>query len=254
MRRNPDSRSPVIESFFVDDMIPVVFHRPPRGFPEGIVLCLHGLLSHKDSAKFVQICNEAAIRGFLAVRFDQAGAGENRMPLLDGLIPDRLRSIDRVMGFVRKSAGDLPVFLLGSSLGGYLAFLYAAQNRRIQALASWAAPFDVHPVAEVVKERFAVPLGRPMSLGDVPEMGSTSKALIIHGRADNVVPPDEGYRIYEKIGFPKKLVFVHGADHRFLHERGRLLAIRLSLEWFRSANFLCRDAPPSFMNDNNGGW
>lgn len=225
-----------LEHVLIDNGIPAVCHIPQSCIPRGLVISLHGLISHKGSIKFVRFCDEAAARGFIAVRFDQAGAGQNTTNIKKGLVSARLENVIQVYKYMLRKAGSLPLFLFGSSFGGYLAYIFAATTGKSSAVASWAAPFDVQPVRGILSRMFPClsdPLGHPHSLADLnPLAFSVSRALVIHGASDDIVPFSEANRIYEYLGLPKKLLLFKGTDHRFLDDQSRSIAIKVTLEWF----------------------
>ena len=47
------------------------------------------------------------------------------------------------------------------------------------------------------------------------EARKVSRAIVIHGELDEVVPCIEGKAIYENLKRPKKLIVIKGADHTF---------------------------------------
>ena len=89
----------------------------PQGGALGRVVILHGAGSRKENHRdFAQLC---AQRGLAAIAFDQRGHGDSEGEL-DG------RAIDDVAAMAALLPGDGPLFLRGSSMGGFLALAAAA--------------------------------------------------------------------------------------------------------------------------------
>lgn len=223
-----------------DGSVPTVVHLPEHP-PGAVVVCCHGLLSYKDSPKFVAIGDQFSRRGFAVVRFDFTGCGESRVVPWESLLFSRLRDLRLVLDFVQKQSwADGRIGLLGSSLGGYLALLTAAADPKgIKAVVCWSSPFDLSRIklgleeADELKSLFppGFPLGEPENLQDLPPV---SGVLIIHGQEDETVPWAEAVANYRQVGEPKRLLLMKTADHRLLAPHWREMAMRASLEWFQT--------------------
>jgi alpha-beta hydrolase superfamily lysophospholipase len=214
----------------------------PQSLPAPTVICCHGLLSSKDSGKFAAICDELCRAGFAAVRFDFSGCGETRTDFEPTLLATRRRDLTAVMTYVQCQAwtsGELG--LLGSSMGGYLALLTAADLAAVpvQAVVCWATPFDLARVRLALARdgSFAglpAPFrhqGEPENLGALPPV---SRVLIIQGQMDGTVDWQEAVQIYRRMADPKQLLLFETADHRFLDPACRQSAIKASVDWFLS--------------------
>lgn len=221
-----------------DGFVAAAIHLPEK-IPAPVVICCHGLLSHKDSAKFISIAEQLSLAGMAAVRFDFSGCGETSAALKESLLSSRIRDLEAVVRFAREQAWSNHKFgLLGSSLGGYLALDAAARyGDLIRAVVCWATPFDLKRIKLALEETRMLEdvfpagfrLGEPESL---EHLGEVSKVLIIHGQEDETVPWSHAGSIYKKVGYPKRLVLLKDADHRLLDPWWRQLAIKLSLRWF----------------------
>jgi len=164
------------------------------------ILYLHGFASGPASHKAL----------FFRERLEAAGASVDLLDLAAGDF-ERLTITGQLAVIEQAAAGD-PVSLAGSSLGGYLAALYAARHPEVQRVALfapafafarlWADTLGVARVAEWRREGFMDVFhygeGRNRRLGcqllddaaryeDYPEI--RQPALIFHGAHDEVVPP-----------------------------------------------------------------
>lgn len=221
-------------------LIPAVAHLP-RSTPAPVVVCCHGLLSYKDSPKFVSIGERFAREGIAVVRFDFTGCGENQASHDRTLISTRLSDLAAVLAAVSEASwADGRIGLLGSSFGGYISLLIADSGRRyIDAVACWATPFDLERIRVSLEEtneftevRFppGLKMGSPLNLSG---LRSAARIMIIHGQQDETVPWNDAVEIYRTVREPKRLLLMRTADHRFMDPVCRETAVDVSLEWFR---------------------
>lgn len=164
------------------------------------ILYLHGFASGPSSRKAL----------FFRDYLQAAGA---RVDILDLAAGDFERlTLTRQLAVMERAAAGDPVSLLGSSMGGYLAALYAARHpevRRVALLAPafafarrWSEFLGTERLSEWRREGFLNVFhyadGRDRRLGyqlledaerceDFPEV--LQPTLIFHGAHDDVVPP-----------------------------------------------------------------
>ena len=209
----------------------------PVDLPAPVVVCCHGLLSSKDSSKYLAIGKSLSHAGFAVVRFDFSGCGESAAPCMDTLLNTRIRDLQATLDYVQKqpwTSGRLG--LLGSSLGGYLALLAAARTDQVQAVVCWATPFDMAKVQDILKlartlsqlSTHGIELGSPVNLSGLPAI---SRVLVVHGQRDETVSWQEGLQLYRRLAEPKQLLLLEDGDHRLLDPAYRRLAIHASLDW-----------------------
>ena len=209
-----------------------VLHHP-EGRPKAAVILCHGMQSSKESEKLVMLGRELSERGILALRFDFACSGESEGKpeevTYSGEAEDLRAAYELVAEYGPKKIG-----VLGSSMGGTAAILFAAGEKNVAALATIAAP--VYPAK--IKERFLTPEealewrergflfynGQRLNISLLDDaerldvLGAARRiaapALVIHGDGDNTVPVEEGHALYAALGGPKRLCILQGADHR----------------------------------------
>jgi dipeptidyl aminopeptidase/acylaminoacyl peptidase len=211
----------------------------PGNVPAPVIVCSHGLLSAKESPKFVAIGETMSKAGFCALRFDFSGCGDSPPKRATSLIEARQSDLGAAMSFALKQPwSDGRLGLLGSSLGGFLSLLAANEHPElIRATVCWATPFDIsgiHPDTEHFEELLAIfpdgfSLGSPTNLNALGEAG---RVLLIQGQLDNLVPWRDSVRIYERLNDPGKLLLMRTADHRISDDLWRKRAIQASVEWF----------------------
>lgn len=96
----------------------------PRAAAQAALVVVHGLRDH--SSRYAELGKELAKRGWVVYAFDLRGHGRSQGPRalverFDRLVFD----LATVMEEVRGREPDLPVFLMGHSMGGAVAAIYA---------------------------------------------------------------------------------------------------------------------------------
>ena len=203
------------------------------------IVYLHGFASGPGSKK----------ARFFQERFSTLGIGLEIPDLADGDFEHL--TITRQLKVVERVAGSAPVSFIGSSMGGYLAALYAAMHPEVEKLVLMAPAFSfvTRWPQTLGQERFDewrrtghLPFfhygdgrERQLSYGlvedgrfyeDYPNI--QQPAIIFHGRNDMVVPP--GYSITFSQQHSNTTLHLLDSDHELLNV--------LDLIWARAHAFL----------------
>jgi len=215
-----------------------VLHLPDAGQrPWPCVVTAHGLLSSKDSDKYVQIGEEFTRAGFAVCRFDFRGCGESGGTLAETTVAQRVADLRAAVEMMRAHpALSGRVALLGSSLGGYVALFTASRDFKVKAVAAWATPANLDDFAEHPEKVRGNGLGDAF-IAELKEARylrapvGTRYCLFVHGEQDELVPVDHARRLAEASLNPRHLEIIPGANHQFTDATHRQQAIRLSLDW-----------------------
>ena len=217
-----------------------------RGAPANqIVLTCHGLMSSKDSDKYLQIAEYFSSHGISVLRFDFRGSGESEGS--GNLLSNRVEDLNSAVGFV-VDRGYRSIGVLGSSYGGATAILVASESERIRCLVTWSTPCELvelfrsmtGPSSDSLSTEVRAPtkggqLGfmRDLSRYDVSEAAKkVGNILVVHCKGDKVVPWSQAKVIYDNSRQPKRLRLFEGGDHQLLEPLIRREAIELSMSWF----------------------
>jgi len=194
---------------------------PAVGGAGGTVVHCHGnaenMTSHWQFARFLPG------RGLNLFVFDYRGYGESEgRPTRRGTVEDAQAAVDYVCGRNDVDAGRVALF--GQSLGGSIATVVAARDKRVRGLVIDSA-FSSYR-GEAAHQLRAGLLTRPFArlfsrlfvrsgFDAIDHVAGISPRpiLIIHGTADRVVPASMSRALAEKAGEPKELWLVNGADH-----------------------------------------
>lgn len=210
--------------------------------PEGkgtfpCVVLSHGLISSKESSKYVAISERFAKAGIASCRFDYHGCGDSGGNIEETTLTIRLDNLDAIVDYVLHYRNINPdrVGIIGSSFGGTVALIKSARDERIKCTSFWATPYILEKEGDgsIDSICFKDDIYTDFLTYDVlSESENVSCALVIHGETDDTVPCVEGKMIYENLQQPKSLEIVEGGDHVFSDPSHRERVINLASDWF----------------------
>jgi len=215
-----------------------VLHLPDGGHPP-CVIASHGLLSSKDSEKYVGLGNRMAEEGIAMLRFDFRGIGESEGNEEDNTISKKLTDLSSAIDFMR-SRTDLGkrIGLVGSSLGGFLSLILNSKDKEISAVVVWATPLHLDDLGSKEREE-DYPLPPEAFFQDLPKhrllpiLSGVSNCLVIHGEKDELVEVEQAMAIFNHLSSPKEIHLIGRADHRLTDPAHRQRAIDLTVDWFK---------------------
>jgi pimeloyl-ACP methyl ester carboxylesterase len=184
----------------------------PLGDPWGGLVILHGASSRKEN--HADMAAAAAAAGLAAVRFDARGHGETG-GRLDG------RALTDVAAAAALLPAGLPVALRGSSMGGYLALVAAAEAGATAVVAICPAPAPLL-AAGMRSRRLEFPVDAQAfgALLDAHPLDAAVAALrvpvlIQHAEGDEEVPVAGSRDLARRFRHPASRLEVYpGGDHR----------------------------------------
>jgi dipeptidyl aminopeptidase/acylaminoacyl peptidase len=232
------------------DKLSGVLHLPAGAAPRGAVILCHGMESDKNSEKLVFLGETLASRGILALRFDFSYVGESTGKFEDITYSGEVDDLKAAYELVRnRNPGKIAI--LGSSMGGTVALLFAAQEPEVAALVTVAAP--VHPeqfpqrtlnskqIDEWRKRGLTLYHGRRLNVSLLHDLETIKvceavkrircPVLVIHGDADEVVPVEEAHELHAGLNSTKRLVILRGGDHRLSDPAAMQSALAEALDW-----------------------
>lgn len=222
------------------------WHR--AGGARGVILC-HGMESSKEGDKSRALAARLAAAGCDVLRFDFSYVGESEGRFEDLTISGEVEDLAGAWQFMRRRIAG-PLGIIGSSLGGTVALLFAAEQSDVAAVATIAAVASpgcrARSLPEVERARWrregsydlhGIRVGVPF-LDDIerlevlPRLGAIRcPVLLAHGTVDEVVPCSDATRIAAAIGGGVALEEYAGADHRFSDPQMRAAMLERIASW-----------------------
>ena len=211
----------------------------PGSSADHITVLCHGFLSDKNSTTNKTLTRLLNERGLATFRFDFFGQGDSDGPFEEITTTLAVHQTQAALDLVSARGYDR-IGLVGSSFGGLVAILTAAQRSDIACLALKCPVVDF---AEELRLTFGPEeLARWQATDTIPNiMGGpdrvrlrydfyedclrqiaygpaeriTVPTLIVQGEQDECVPLHQSRRLRDALGGPKRLDLLPGADHQF---------------------------------------
>jgi dipeptidyl aminopeptidase/acylaminoacyl peptidase len=198
------------------------------------VIFVHGLDSERSADGAVDLASRLVGQGYNALLFDLRGHGRSGGERISGGYFEREDVLGAYDFLVSRGAAAGRVGVIGFSLGGGVAIMAAADEHGIVAVVADSAFADIDDLIarETARKTFLseelVPVFLPaarlfadrlygIDLGDIsPERDATLLTvpiLLIHGDADNRIPPSHSRRIHQRAHFGSELWTPEGVNH-----------------------------------------
>ncbi len=153
---------------------------------------------------------ELARRGITVFLFDWRGYGRSEgHPSEDALYDDALAAHD----FAVKSLGAKNVVMYGESLGGpYAAFV--AKERKVHRVVMENSFPSLTALGNTVYRPFPLGWAAPRAMMTLRWLNAAGvPVLVLHSRADQVIPFSLGQQLYDGLRVPKEMVISDKAAH-----------------------------------------
>ena len=174
------------------------------------MIASHGLLSSKDSEKYIALGEQISREGMAMLRFDFRGIGESEGSEEDNTVSKKIADLSAAIDFIRSYSGlGNRIGLLGSSLGGFLSLIKASMDKKIRAIVIWATPLHMDDLGSKKQEE-DYPLPPEAFFEDLPKhrllplLPKVSNCLVIHGEEDELVPVDQALGIFHSLSIHLK--------------------------------------------------
>jgi pimeloyl-ACP methyl ester carboxylesterase len=202
------------------------------------VLC-HGFLSGKNSTTNKTLTRLLNEQGLATFRFDFFGQGDSDGPFEEITTTLALHQTEAALDLMTVR-GYERIGLVGSSFGGLVAILTAAQRCDIaclalkcpvvdfaeelhltfgsEELARWQATDTIRNIMggpDRVRLRYAFYEDCLGQIAYEPAKRITVPTLIVQGDRDECVPLHQSRRLHDALAGPKRLDLLPGADHQF---------------------------------------
>lgn len=195
----------------------------PAERARGVVVLLHGKDINRQH--FVGAAERFVKQGFAVVAYDQRAHGASTGEFVTygaNEVNDLRLVLDEALNRVGR---ELPVAVVGESLGAAVAIQTAAVEPRIRAVVAAASFADLETMVDdaVLPAGFKSIVRREaerdarFSVADISPAKSAAKidvpTMLMHGSEDTFVPMKHSLKIYEELRAPKRFVRLEGVDH-----------------------------------------
>jgi len=228
-----------------------------------MILC-HGLTNDRFTCPLIERANELFLQnGAITFRFDFFGSGASDGIFREKTISEMITNLEDAIRFMASIKGidSTRVGIWGRSVGGVVAAA-CSNPTQIKTNILVSAPVLVYKTFYPLYERFGQadfsPIGKAISdaasgkvkgalelprtffqelldlQGKIADNLSRMKSvLIVQGNQDKKVSPENAYFIYERVGDPKQLEIIDGADHAYSGKEVQVMNI--VSHWFSGA-------------------
>lgn len=227
-----------------------------------LVIICHGFVGSRIGVDrlFVKAARELRELGYMVIRFDYAGCGESTGNYGGGGLASLVAQTRRVIDFclAKDCVDPANVYLLGHSLGGAVAVLTAADDKRVKKLILWSpVAYPYNDISRIVGPKVwkqalengtADYLGYPFTSSYFLELNGfhplqatkrfTGDVFVVHGSSDDILPADYCF-LYQRAfwlrsdGQCDKEVIL-GADHTYSSNQAYGQLIDKTKEWIGS--------------------
>ena len=223
------------------------------GGDRGVVFCTH-FTGFKEIRHYYRLAKRISELGMYSLRFDYSDCiGES-----DGTCED-MRLSNQVMDTISaidlmESLGVDRIGLFGHSLGGATAIVTAANDSRVAAIVSAAAPakldwdtlfkeraeewrrkgFISFPSWKRGDVKIRYDFYRDLKKYDATELvkGISAPILVIQPGNDELVTVENARSMFDNANEPKSIEFIDGSDHMFTSADHESRMIDVSVNWF----------------------
>ncbi|WP_019006566.1 alpha/beta hydrolase [Cohnella laeviribosi] len=224
-----------------------------------LIIINHGFVGNRIGVDrlFVLAAREFAQKGNLVIRFDFAGCGESEGVYgehgLDSMIEQTRTVLE--YGLSLDLVDPLRVTLLGHSLGGAVALLTAARDRRIKSLVLWSTVG--YPFNDILRIVGRKTYDESVTRGSADYLGYTLKpeffdslmrhqpfqetqrfsgdVLLVHGTGDDVIPADYTFLLEKTFWLRGEgrcdKVIIFQADHTYSNGKHKKELFQATADW-----------------------
>lgn len=231
---------------------------PPEANVPLVMIC-HGFIGSKTGVNrlFVKAARQLCAQGFAVLRFDYRGAGESEGNYGDNTFASLVDQTHAVLSYAHalEAIDRSKIVLLGHSLGGAVAVMTAARDRRVHNLALWAPV--LYPKSDILRivgnyiYREALTFGRAdyegylfsrayfESLVDVKPsqelLAFRGNVFIAHGTDDDHIPYEYTQQYAELFKLRAEghvnHMLIEGADHTFSSHQATSDLVEKTIKW-----------------------
>lgn len=240
-----------------------IIHKPQgkEKFPS--IILLHGFTGYKEEKHIETLAKDLADNGYVAIRFDASGFGESGGTTEEDFrFSNYLKDTAGIFEFLKSQnfVDKERIGIWGHSMGGMLSIIYAANKPEVKAVCSVSAPtlmgtsdwlgstldeWRITGWFNKVSSRGGEQLRIPYAFIEDAQKYNVldyvtqvkQPILIILGKDDDVVRPDDTRTIFDKANEPKKLIEIENMDHDYKNHPELIRKVnKVVIDFFKKYN------------------
>lgn len=224
----------------------------PAATPRTYALFAHCFTCSKDFIAASVISKTLAENGIGVLRFDFTGLGNSQGDFSNTNFSSNIEDLISACTYLAKEFGE-PELLIGHSLGGAAVLKAAGQMKHVKAVATIAAPSDVHHLTRLfgdtieaieqngeadvtlagrsftVKKQFLDDIKATSLLEGINTFGKA--LLVLHAPFDKIVSIDHAEKIFKAAKHPKSFITLDSADHLLSRRSDARYAAKVCAAW-----------------------
>ncbi|MBL8915850.1 MAG: alpha/beta fold hydrolase [Archangium sp.] len=198
----------------------------PESQPRGVLVLVHGKDINRQH--FVAAAQRFVKQGFAVVAYDQRAHGESKGEFITYGVREAGDLSAVIDVSLARYGRELPVVVVGESLGAAVALQAAAKDQRIKLVVAGASFSDLKTVVDDKAPFFLDEKGKQRALEIAQDEARFSIAdaspaeaatrikvpvLLLHGSEDAYLPMKHSLKIYESLAGPRRFVRLEGVGH-----------------------------------------
>ncbi len=230
----------------------------PRGGTDRVAVLCHGFLSSKTSSTNKTLTRLLIDQGIGTFCFDFFGQGESDGPFEQITTTLGVQQAQAAIDFMKQN-GYRHIGLMGSSFGGLVSILTAAQQTDLACLAlkcpvvdfaeelrlgfgsdemaRWKATDTIPNIMggpDRIRLRYAFYEDALNQIAYDPARSISAPTIIVQGDKDEHVPLHQSRRLFDTLRVEKHLEMLPGADHQFTKGEDFTKMTKIIAEWLIS--------------------
>ena len=218
-----------------------------------VAVLLPGYLDTKDYEHLRELAKVLAKEGITSVRFDPSGTWQSAGTIRKYSVSQYLKDVKRIIAFMYNKKQYEACILIGHSLGGRIALLYAPTDTRVTAIIPIMSPSTATSSPQLIKKwkenkqrisyrdlpnatgqkEFRVPYtmfqdSKKYSVKHALRTLTIPK-LFIAGTIDKKIPAKIVKEMYNSARFPKEFVLLKGIDHDYRHSAKNIAIVNKNI-------------------------
>ena len=225
-----------------------------QGVFPAVIIC-HTFHDNKDNELIFSLWDDLSRAGFVCLRFDFSGRGESQGDFKDLTISQEINDLKAAFNFLdrHEQVDSDRIGILGHSMGGIDAILFAAKHKKTASIAALSTRSDTKEFIDsyfddyqqkLWKQRGYVQMHNKSEISadflrDAEKHSITEEIkkiecpiLMVHGTDETRVPFEDARELFNHAKEQKKLELIEGADHHFTAGAHRQELLDAVIGWF----------------------